>query len=72
MQNIRFPIWLTTIVLFIYVASVAMGFPFPIIFALFLLGNGLLIWMVYRVLRFGQPSEKTFEEAFYEDYDGRS
>jgi len=69
MEGIRFPVYFTSAVLLLYVTTAALEFPYAVIFWLFVLVNGLLIWMVYRVLKDGKPSEKSFEEVFYEDWD---
>ena len=69
MDGIRFPVYFTSAVLLLYVMSAAMAFPYAIVFWLFVLVNGLFIWMVYKVLKDGKPSEKSFEEVFYEDHD---
>ena len=36
---------------------------------MFLLSPILVLWMVYTVLKYGKPSNKRFDEHFYEDYD---
>ncbi len=71
MDGIRFPVYFTSAVLLLYVMSAAMAFPYAVVFWLFVLVNGLFIWMVYKVLKDGKPSEKSFEEVFYEDHDYR-
>ena len=67
MEAVKFPIYLTTFVLLIYVMSTALGMPYPIAFSLFMLLNGLTIWMVIRVLKDGTESKYTFEEKWYDD-----
>ena len=67
MEAVKFPVYITTGVLIIYVMSTSLGMPYPIAFSLFMLCNGLTIWMVYRVLKDGTPSRYTFEEEWYDD-----
>lgn len=69
MKAIKFPIYFTSSVLLLYLVTAALEFPFAIVFWLFVLINGLLVWMVYRVLKDGKPSEKSFDDVFYEDWD---
>jgi hypothetical protein len=46
-----------------------MGIPLALFSTLFLFLNGLLIWMVISVLKDGIPSNKRFEECWYEDLE---
>ena len=68
MENIRIPIFLTTSVLVFYTLSPFLGVPYALISTLFLIINGMLIWMVLRILKDGVPSGQTFEETWYDDY----
>ena len=68
MKALRFPIGITTFVLFFYAISTLVDIPYSLVFMLFLLTNVLFIWMVIRILKDGKPSEKTFDEYFYEDF----
>lgn len=67
MKAIKIPIGLTTLTMFTYLISIYTGAMFPLIFALFLLLNGLTIWMVIRILKDGTPSDASFDEQWYED-----
>lgn len=42
-----------------------------VIVALFIVSPFAVIWMVYCVLKNGKPSEKNWDDYFYEDYDYR-
>jgi hypothetical protein len=53
----------------IFQASPWLGFSDAIIFTMFILSPFVMIYMVYMVLRFGEPSKNTFEERFYDDLD---
>lgn len=71
MKKIRFPVLLVTAFAFFYQATPFLGFSDGVIFALFGISPFLMIWMVYRVLRYGKPSKKIWDEHFYEDFDYR-
>ncbi|NQZ76653.1 MAG: hypothetical protein HRT61_11190 [Ekhidna sp.] len=68
MKDTKFPIALTSSVLFVYCVFVVMNIAFPLIFFLFITVNALFVWMIIRILKDGKPSEKVFEEYFYEDF----
>lgn len=72
MKNLYWPVYGSTSILLVYTLSPFLGFSFGVVFSLFLLMIGLLIWMVIRVLKDGEPSKATFEERWYDDYEGRS
>ncbi|MEM6831841.1 MAG: hypothetical protein AAF551_15120 [Bacteroidota bacterium] len=69
MDKLKFPISLTSSVLLLYIVSAAFDMPYALVFWLFVLINGLFIWMVLKILKDGKPSTKQFDEVFYEDYD---
>ena len=66
---------LTTVVLILVTIMASMGFAFNWIFYLTVLGQAMVVFMVYRVLRDNYTTTKTFED-FYEDHpigrDGNS
>ncbi len=57
---------LTTIVLLMVTLFSAMDFPFGLIFYLTVIGQIMVIIMVYKVLTDNYSTNKTFED-FYED-----
>jgi uncharacterized membrane protein YqjE len=57
---------LTTAVLFVVTILAALDFSFSSVFILTVLGQGLLIWTVFKVLKDDYSTEKTFDD-FYED-----
>ncbi len=61
-----------TLYAIVFQASPWLGFSEGIIFTMFFLAPFVMIYMVYMVLRFGEPSEHTFEERFYDDWDYKS
>ena len=61
---------LTTIYLLIYAMTPSFGWAFDLIFALFVVGNLLVLWMVYSVLKHGKdPGKKWSEGHWYDDLD---
>ena len=67
MKSLASCISLTTGVVIIYVVASTLPIAFPIVFWLFLLCQGLLIWMVIRILKDPRKSTRTFDSHFYED-----
>lgn len=57
---------LTTLVLIMVTIFSAMNFPFGLVFYLTVLGQILVVVMVYKVLTDNYTTDKTFED-FYED-----
>ncbi|GGW35516.1 hypothetical protein [Arenibacter certesii] len=57
----------TTMVLVILAIMAAMNFPFNWVFYLTVVGQLMVIYMVYRVLTDDYTTNKTFED-FYEDH----
>jgi hypothetical protein len=69
MENLRLPIYGSTLYLAIYTLGASTGaFTPPLIGLLFGLSPLLVIWMVYVVLRKGVYNGPDFEDQFYEDY----
>ena len=58
---------LTTLVLVTLVIMASMNFPFNWVFYVTIFGQGLVVFMVYRVLTEDYQTDKTFDD-FYEDY----
>jgi len=64
--NAMFLLGLTTLVLVTVTIFAAMDLPFSWVFYLTVLGQALLIYTVYKVLRDDYTTTKTFDD-FYED-----
>ncbi len=58
---------MTTMVLITVTIMVSMGFSFSWVFYVTILGQAMVIYMVYRVLTDTYTTNKTFED-FYEDH----
>ena len=67
MKHIKFPVYFTTIYLVIYTLLAQYEATQFLVPWLFVISPFVVLWMVYRVLKYGVESKKTFEEAFYED-----
>jgi len=57
----------TTIVLLTVTIMAAMNFPFNWVFYVTVLGQVMIVYMVYKVLTDNYTTDKTFKD-FYEDY----
>lgn len=58
---------ITTIALLLLTIMAALDYPFNWVFYMTVLGQALLLYMVYRVLVDDYKTDKTFED-FYEDH----
>ncbi len=57
----------TTLILVTVTIMAAMNFPFNWVFYLTVIGQTMIVFMVYRVLKDNYTTEKTFAD-FYEDH----
>lgn len=57
----------TTIILVIVTIMAAMNFPFNWVFYVTVLGQSMVVYMVYKVLTDDYKTDKTFKD-FYEDH----
>ena len=70
MERIKPVVIGVTIYLFIFAMTPSLGLVYDLIFTLFMIGNFLLIYMVYVVLKYGVASKKKFNDGYwYEDVD---
>ena len=67
MSKLTFPITVTTSILTIFLLGVGFEINHGSLMVLILLVHVSFFWMVYRILKDGTPSEKSFDEYFYED-----
>lgn len=68
MKGIRLPVYVVTVYLILYTILHLAGVSLFILMPMFSVSPFLVIWMVYKVLKNGKPSSKTFEDQFYEDF----
>lgn len=64
---VMFYVWVTTLLLVTVTIMASMNMPFSWVFYLVVLGQILVVLMVYRVLTDSYKTIKTFQD-FYEDY----
>lgn len=57
----------TTAILFLYALMPTIDVSYDIMYLFFMIGNGLVIYMVYAVLKYGIASGKKFEEGHWYD-----
>ncbi len=67
MEKIRIPIFLVTVFMFTVNIIPFLGVAYSIVATLLLFAPFAVIWMVYKTLKDGIPSKKTFETHWYED-----
>ncbi|TMI61441.1 MAG: hypothetical protein E6H07_19610 [Bacteroidetes bacterium] len=58
-----------TLFVMLYNVSPYIGIPDEAIIVMFILSPVVIIYMAYVILKYGKPSQHTFEERFYDDYD---
>jgi hypothetical protein len=68
MKGIWFPVIFVSAFLAVYVLFAYFKVE-NVVITMFLISPFLVIWMVYKVLKDGTPSGKTFSEHFYDDSD---
>ena len=66
-QAVNYVVIGVTVFLFFFAALSAFNPSYDLMFILFMLGQLLVPYMVYVVLKYGMESEKKFEDNFYED-----
>lgn len=67
MKQLKVPVIFVSTLVLIYAVSPQLGFSDRAVLFFFLLLPPATIWMLYRILKDGIPSGKTWEEHFYED-----
>lgn len=66
-NNAIFWVLITTLLLISITIMAALDFPFNWVFYLTVIGEGMMVYMVYAVLTDEYHSDKTFDD-FYEDH----
>jgi len=68
MKPIKLLVIAATVFLFFYAAMPHAGAGYNLMFSLFIVGNFLLLYLVYSVLKFGvTPKEKFDDDYWYSD-----
>lgn len=69
MKKIKWPLLLVTAFAVFYQFTPYLGFSDQVILSLFMISPIPVLWMVYKILKDGVPSGRTFDEYFYDDLD---
>jgi hypothetical protein len=69
MKKLPLAIGIVTLYALLFQLTPYIGIPANIIFSMFLFSPFLVMYMAYVILKYGKPSQHTFEERFYDDYD---
>lgn len=69
MRSVWFPISFASFYLVVYTILAYLSVLRDVVVIMFVLSPFLVVWMVYRVLKDGKPSERSFSEYFYDDID---
>lgn len=67
MKKMWIVITLVTLFVAFYHMSPFIGVPDLAIIFMFILSPFLVLYMAYVILKYGRPSQYTFDERFYED-----
>jgi len=70
MKTMKSTIYFTTSLAVIYTLLTQLNVPFPLIFSLFLICQGSLLYMVHHVLTDNYQTQRTFDD-WYGDKDVR-
>lgn len=70
MRSLKFTVYFATIFVVLYTMLSTMEIAFGLIYLAFLIAQGLLIYMVYRILTDNYKTSRTFSD-WYEDKDIR-
>ena len=69
MKKPAIAILIVTSYLVLFQSAIYLEFEPGIIFTMFSLSPFFILYMVYTVLKHGKPSQHTFDERFYDDWD---
>ena len=69
MKKIKIVVTIVTLYLILFQASPFIGFSDIVIFIMFCLSPFIVTYMVFVILKNGEPSKHTFDEKFYDDFD---
>jgi len=71
MKHIETPVILATGYMIIYNLLPFWGYSDDLIIALFIFSPFVLVWLAITILKKGEPSNKEWDEFFYEDFSYR-
>ena len=64
MKSLKVLVWFVTLFIVLYTLLTQLEVSFPLVFLAFLLAQGLLIYMVWRILRDPYKTEKVFDDWY--------
>lgn len=67
MKKIQFPIVVSTILVFGFALGSGLEINYAVLGMFFIVVHVAFFWMVYSILKNGEPSNKSFDDYFYED-----
>jgi len=68
MHKVYFAIFLVTTLLFVHLVLLTIPDLLGVGLVIFGCSPLLVLWMVYRILKYGVPSAYTTDDTYYEDY----
>ena len=69
MKKPKIAIAIVTIYLIIFQLLLQLNIDISVIFSMLAFAPFIILYMVYVILKYGKPSEHTFDERFYDDWD---
>jgi hypothetical protein len=69
MEKVKFPILLTSFFVLFLNLFPFLGVPVAVIASMLMVAPLLTFWMVYKILRDAEPSQLTFDDQWYDDWD---
>ena len=67
MKNVPIIVGFMTLYAIFFQVAIYTGMDEDLIFTMFFLSHILVAYMVYVILKYGQPPNHTFDERFYDD-----
>lgn len=69
MKKPKIAIAIVTVYLLVFQLALRTSISLTIIFGMLSASPFFILYMVYTVLKYGKPSQYTFDERFYDDWD---
>ncbi|MEM6737721.1 MAG: hypothetical protein AAGC64_12780 [Bacteroidota bacterium] len=67
MKNIQFPIVISTILVCGFALGSGLEINYKVLGMFFIVVHVSFFWMIYSILKNGEPTNKSFDDYFYED-----
>jgi hypothetical protein len=69
MKRFQWIVIIVTLYAFFFQLTPFLHIPAAVIWLMFFLSPFLVIWMSYNIIKHGKPSQHSFDEYFYDDWD---